>query len=166
MLTVKFSRFQRLGPCLHIRIQAGALFFQPTCFHVWRVEPCGKYLRLISWFWISVSRLDANRLLSSFTNRASLNHVLLSTVGSWLSKLWLSVSERLDVTIFSGAAGKDVLVTGVLLQEKAKVLYERLFPDATTHFLSSKGLWSQFTMSELAERSCARCSTLYYSVAH
>ena len=34
---------------------------------------------------------------------------------------------------------KDVPVTGVLLQEKAKLLYERLFPDATTPFSASMG---------------------------
>ena len=34
---------------------------------------------------------------------------------------------------------KDVLVTGVLLQEKANLLYERLFPDATTPFSASMG---------------------------
>ena len=61
---------------------------------------------------------------------------------------------------------KDVLVTGVLLQEKAKLLYERLFPDATTPFSASTGFRSRFTTSELAERSRERCSTLYYSVAN
>ena len=29
---------------------------------------------------------------------------------------------------------KDIPVTGILLQEKAKLLYERIFPDATTPF--------------------------------
>ena len=63
---------------------------------------------------------------------------------------------------------KDVRVTGVLLQEKAKLLYERLFPDATCTmpFSASTGFKSQFTTSELAERSRKRCSTLYYSVAN
>ena len=37
------------------------------------------------------------------------------------------LSERLDIAMFSAAAGKDVPVTRVLLQEKAKLLYERLF---------------------------------------
>ena len=125
---------------------------------------------------------------------------------------------------------KDILVTRVLLQEKAKLLYEQLFPDATTPFSASTGFikwvldypnpdylypdtwtsahvamisvpvgkiryghWScatgeskafvrttflnttmlfpssmgfssQFTISELAERSRERCSTLYYTV--
>ena len=61
---------------------------------------------------------------------------------------------------------KDVPVTGVLLQEKAKLLYERLFPDATTPFSASMEFRSRFTTSELAERSHERCSTLYYSVAN
>ena len=61
---------------------------------------------------------------------------------------------------------KDVPVTGVLLQEKANLLYERLFPDATTPFSASTGFRSRFTTSELAERSRERCSTLYYSVAN
>ena len=49
------------------------------------------------------------------------------------------LSESLDVAMFSAAAGKDVRLTGVLLQEKAKLLYERLFPDATTPFSASTG---------------------------
>ena len=40
------------------------------------------------------------------------------------------------------------------------------FPDATTPFSSSTGFWSQFTTSELDERSCVHCSTLYYSMAN
>ena len=68
--------------------------------------------------------------------------------------------------MFSAAAGKDVVVTGVLLQEKGKPPYERLFPDATTSFSASTGLGSQFTMCDLAEQSCEHCSTLYYSVAN
>ena len=61
------------------------------------------------------------------------------------------LSESLDVAMFSAAAEKDVLVAGVLLQEKAKLLYERLFPDATTPFSASTGFRSRFTTSELAE---------------
>ena len=62
---------------------------------------------------------------------------------------------------------KDILVIGVLLQEKTKLLlYEQLFPDATTPFSTSMVFRSQFTMSELAEQSRERCSTLYYSVAN
>ena len=53
---------------------------------------------------------------------------------------------------------KYVAVTGVLLQEKAKLLYERLFPDATTPFSASTGFRSRFTTSELAERSRECCS--------
>ena len=62
-----------------------------------------------------------------------------STVGSQLhvSELRLSVSEHLDVDscrhVFS-TSGKDVALTGVLLQENAKLLYERLFPNATIPF--------------------------------
>ena len=65
--------------------------------------------------------------------------------------------------MFSAAAGKDFAVTEVLLQEKAKLLYERL-PNATMPFSASTGLGSQFTMCELAEQSRERCSTLYYNV--
>ena len=68
--------------------------------------------------------------------------------------------------MFSAAAGKDVLVAGVLLQEKTTLLYERLFPDATMPFSSSTGFRSQFTTSQPAERSRERHSTLYYSVAN
>ena len=42
------------------------------------------------------------------------------------------------------------LVTGVLLQQKAKLLHERLFLDSMTLFLASTGVRSQFTTSELA----------------
>ena len=74
-----------------------------------------------------------------------------------------------DVAMFSAAAGKDLAVTGVLLQKKVKLLYEGLFPNATMPFSSSKGLGSLFTTSELhvhvAERNRERCNTVYYSVA-
>ena len=76
------------------------------------------------------------------------------------------LSELLDKASFSAAEAKDVPVTGVLLQEKAKLLYERLFPNATTHFSSSMGFRSGFITSEPAERSRECCSTLYYSVAN
>ena len=56
---------------------------------------------------------------------------------------------------------KDFLVTGVLLPEKAKLLYEQVFPVATIPFSSSIGVRSRFTTSELAERSRKRYSTLY-----
>ena len=39
------------------------------------------------------------------------------------------LSKCVDVTMCSAAVGKDVPVTGVLLQEKAKLLYERLFAE-------------------------------------
>ena len=39
---------------------------------------------------------------------------------------------------------KDVLVTGVLLQEKTKLLYQRLYPDATTPFSVRTGFRSRF----------------------
>ena len=59
---------------------------------------------------------------------------------------------------------KDVLVTGVLLQEKAKLLYERLFPDATTLFSASTGFRSRFTMSEQlseAVNAVVHCITMW-----
>ena len=68
--------------------------------------------------------------------------------------------------MFSAVAEEDVLVTGVLLQKKAKLLYERLFPDATMTFSANTDFRSQFTMSELAERSRKCSNTLYYSVAN
>ena len=37
---------------------------------------------------------------------------------------------------------KDVPVTGVLLQEKARLLYERLYSDTTTPFVASIGFRS------------------------
>ena len=55
------------------------------------------------------------------------------------------------VTLFSAAVGKDVAVTAVLLQEKAKLLYEQLFLNTTTPFSSSTTLGSRFTTFELAE---------------
>ena len=61
---------------------------------------------------------------------------------------------------------KDVPVTGVLPQEKAKLLYEQLFPDATMPFSASMRFRSQFTTSELAEQHLEHCSTLYYCVAN
>ena len=69
--------------------------------------------------------------------------------------------------MFSAAAGKDVLlVTGVLLKEKAKLLYERLFTDAATPFSASTEFRPRFITFELAERSREHCSTLYYGVAN
>ena len=41
---------------------------------------------------------------------------------------------RLTSPCFRYQREKDVAVTGVLLQEKAKLLYERLSPNATTLF--------------------------------
>ena len=54
--------------------------------------------------------------------------------------------------MFSAATEKDILVTGVLLQEKANVLYELLFPDATMPFLPVQDLDHDFTTSGLAEQ--------------
>ena len=59
-------------------------------------------------------------------------------------KVWMS-------PCFRQQQENDVPVTGVRLQEKAKLLYERLFLDATTPVSSSMGFQSRFTMSELAE---------------
>ena len=63
---------------------------------------------------------------------------------------------------------KDAPVTGVLLQEKAKLLYERLFPDATTPFSASTG--SRFTTSEITiynvRASWAKHCTTANAVVH
>ena len=54
--------------------------------------------------------------------------------------------------MFSAAVEKDVPVTGVLLQENAKLLYEQLFSDATTPFSASTGFSSRFvTLSLISE---------------
>ena len=76
------------------------------------------------------------------------------------------LSECLDVTMVLAAAGKRRLITGILLQEKANLLYECLFPDGTTPFSASMGFGSRFTMSELVERSRKPCSALYYIVTN
>ena len=58
---------------------------------------------------------------------------MLATVGSQLSELQLSECSHfpmLGQSPIFGSRGKDVLVTGVLLQENATLLYERLFTDA------------------------------------
>ena len=81
--------------------------------------------------------------------------IRIQTLGRWLTS-----------PCFQQQWEKDVAVTGVLLREKAKLLYERLFPNATTPFSSSTGLGSRFTTSELVERSRDCYSTLYYSVAN
>ena len=41
------------------------------------------------------------------------------------------------------------MITRVLLQVKAKLLYEQLFPNVTMPLSSSMGLGSQFTTSEV-----------------
>ena len=46
----------------------------------------------------------------------------------------LNTLTSAHVAMFSAAAGKDFAVTGDLLQGKAKLLYERLYPKATTPF--------------------------------
>ena len=88
------------------------------------------------------------------------------TVGSQLSKLRLTVSNAWMSPCFQQQWEKDVASIWVLLQEKAKLLYEWLFPDATMPLLAGTGFRSWFAMSELAERSHEHCSTLFYSVAN
>ena len=59
----------------------------------------------------------------------------------------IGAHEKLDEGLyiwFRQQREKDVPVTGVLLQEKAKLLYERLYPDATTPFSASTGFRSRF----------------------
>ena len=60
---------------------------------------------------------------------------------------------RLTSPCFWQQQEKDVAVTGDLLLEIAKLLYERLFPNATTPFSSSTGLGSRFTTCELASEA-------------
>ena len=75
-------------------------------------------------------------------------------------------SERLDSAMFSAAAGKDVLVIEVVLQEKAKLLYERLFPHATKPFQPVRELdhdlqhWSYMQLSEAAN-VVVHCITMW-----
>ena len=52
------------------------------------------------------------------------------------SDFWTSA----DVAMFSEPVWKGVAVTAVLLQEKAKQLYERLFPNATAPFSIQYGI--------------------------
>ena len=59
----------------------------------------------------------------------------------------IGAHEKLDEGLyiwFRQQREKDVPVTSVLLQEKAKLLYERLYPDATTPFSASTGFRSRF----------------------
>ena len=76
--------------------------------------------------------------------------------------IWMSA----HIAMFSVPVGKYVAVTGVLLQEKARLLYEQLSRMLQRFFqaLLDKSC-SQFTMSELAKRGRKRCRTLYYVVA-
>ena len=64
----------------------------------------------------------------------------------------------------SAAAGKDVLVAGVLLQEKAKLLYERLFPNATAPFQPVRNLVHDLQrLSKLSEaaNTVVHCITVW-----
>ena len=56
------------------------------------------------------------------------------TVGSRLFELRLFISERLDVAMFLAVAGKRRSSHWSSATGKAKLLYERLFPNATTPF--------------------------------
>ena len=59
----------------------------------------------------------------------------------------IGAHEKLDEGLyiwFRKQREKDVPVTGVLLQEKAKLLYQRLYPNATTPFLASTGFRTRF----------------------
>ena len=62
-----------------------------------------------------------------------------------------TLGRRLTSPYFRHQREKDVAVTGVFLQEKVKLLYARLFPNAATLSPSSTGFRSRFTMSKLAE---------------
>ena len=74
-------------------------------------------------------------------------------MGSQLSEPRLPISEYLDEGsrrhVFGTPAGKDVVVTGVLLQEKAKLPVQTTFPNATTLCPCCTGFRSRFTKSEL-----------------
>ena len=91
------------------------------------------------------------------------------TVGSQLSKLRLSVSELLDVTgcchVF-GSSVKNTLQSLEFCYRRKQSCCMNDFSWTLLHlFQQVRDLRSQFTMSELAERSHERCSTLYCSVA-
>ena len=61
---------------------------------------------------------------------------------------------------------KYVAVAEVLLQDKAKLMHERLPERYNAFFMQYVEFRLRFTTSELAERSRKCCSTLYYSVAN
>ena len=81
--------------------------------------------------------------------------------------IWIQIIQILDYSnawmspCFQRQQENDILVTQVLLQEKAKLLYEWLCPDATMPFSASTGFRSWFTTSELAEWSRKHCSTVW-----
>ena len=59
----------------------------------------------------------------------------------------IGAHEKLDDALyiwFRQQREKSVPVTGVLLQEKATLFYQRLYPDATTPFFASAGFRSRF----------------------
>ena len=115
----------------------------------------------------SIKSPSKSRKFSS--NRSKLVIILCSTVDSWLSEPQLFVSGHLDV-----GSCRHVLVPmreihcshWSFATGESNAPLRTTFPNATTHFPSSIGLSSQFTTSNLAERSCERCRTLYYVVAN
>ena len=102
----------------------------------------------------------------------------LDTVHSQLSQLqWVPdypnpdysnsrLSERLDVTMFSAAAGKWRPRHWSFATGECKPAVRTTFPRCYNAFSASMRFRSRFTMSELADWSRKHCSTLYYSVAN
>ena len=82
-------------------------------------------------------------------------HIPLQQVPNYLNPDYLNsrLSEHLDVAIFSTAAEKRCSVHWSSATGESN--------DATMPFSASTRFRSQFTMSELAERSRECCSTLY-----
>ena len=69
---------------------------------------------------------------------------------------------RLTSTCFQYQREKDVAVTGVLLQEKAKLLHEQLF-QTLQHFFHAV---LDLVLAERSRKRCSTCTTLYYSAAN
>ena len=94
---------------------------------------------IVKFWWKGILRDYQVLLLQQLLTGVIFMDIHIWTLGCWLTSpcFW---QER----------EKDIAAIGVLLQEKAKLLYEQLFPNATTPFSSSTGFGSWFTTSELA----------------
>ena len=70
------------------------------------------------------------------------------------------------ITMFSVPAGKRRCGHWSFATGESKAAVRMTLPNATTFFPCSTGFRSQFTTSELAERSREHCGTLYYCIAN